>query len=238
VNYLILAGGRSKRFGRNKLEEQFEGRTLPEMAVEFAVENGATNIFVTLSKSDVGINGPKVFHPIVDRITNLYPWARFLFQNEDQYGPGAAITKWSGLIDGPFVVLFGDNYYRGKINPIYLDQFKNYNNKTTYFTTESKSSNPRNLQLAAVIDQYIIEKPHSFIKGEYFCGMVRFPAGCFDKFNMLRRSDRGEIEIADMVNMSETPVPVSLARLGVVWDDLTYLSDIPRLQSLIKNEGK
>lgn len=234
MNFVILAAGRSQRFGRNKLEERFNGKTLPRLGAEFALKNGASNIYLTLSRSSVTTDGKRIYHPILEDISEVCS-PIIGFQSEEFYGPGAAISTWAGIINEPFVVLFGDNYYSGNLDK-YIDVFQDETDNNTYFTTLSFPPNPRNLQLSAVVDGYVVEKPHSYMQGDYFCGMIRFPKNCFEYFENLKRSDRGEIEITDMINMSPSSVPINLKEIEMVWDDLTYQSDIERIHKLIVNE--
>lgn len=236
MNYLILAAGRSKRFGRNKLEERFDGKTLPRLAAEFAVRNGAKQIFLTISKSGVRTDGSRVYHPILDEVEEVC-CPRVRFQDEDTYGPGAAITAWAGILEEPFVVLFGDNYYRGDLG-VYMDTFSDHDDPNVYFTYLNKDTHPRNLQLAAVVDNFVVEKPHSFVNGNFFCGLVRFPTGCLNNLERLRKSDRGEVEITDMINMSPSRTALDLHQIGLSWDDLTYETDVERVRRLVGNEGK
>lgn len=236
MNYMILAAGRSKRFGRNKLEEKFEGKSLPRLAAEFAVRNGAKQIFLTLSRSAVRTDGIRVYHPVLDDVSEVC-CPRVRFQDEDTYGPGAAISAWSGVIEEPFTVLFGDNYYRGDLG-VYKDTFSDGDDPNVYFTYLTRTSHPRNLQLAAVVDNYVVEKPHSFVNGNFFCGLVRFPKGCLNNLGRLRKSDRGEVEITDMINMAEERRALDLHQIGLSWDDLTYETDVERVRRLVEDEGK
>jgi dTDP-glucose pyrophosphorylase len=235
-NALILAAGRSTRFGRNKLEEKFDGMSLPYLAAKFALENGAENIYLTLSRSAVKTDGARIYHPVLEEVSKICdPIVRF--QSEDTYGPGAAITTWAGVIDGPFTVLFGDNYYQG-VMPIAERVLLNSDlDDSVYFTYLHKSLSPRNLQLATVIEDYVVEKPHGQLEGRYFCGFARFPAGYLNTIGELRKSDRGEVEITDMINMAKTREAISLSSFRVTWGDLTYEADCARIRELIR-EGK
>jgi hypothetical protein len=67
-NVILLAAGKSSRFGRNKLEERFGGLTLPQRAAMFAQANGCENLYVTLSRSAVKTDGDRVYHPILEDI--------------------------------------------------------------------------------------------------------------------------------------------------------------------------
>jgi dTDP-glucose pyrophosphorylase len=235
-NALILAAGRSTRFGRNKLEEKFDGMSLPYLAALFALDNGAENIYLTLSRSAVKTDGTRIYHPVLDEVSKICdPIVRF--QSEDTYGPGAAITTWAGVIDGPFTVLFGDNYYQGVMPIAERVLLSSDLDNSVYFTFLHKSLSPRNLQLATVIEDYVVEKPHGQLEGRYFCGFARFPAGYLNTIGELRKSDRGEVEITDMINMAKTREAISLSSLGVTWGDLTYEADCARIRELVR-EGK
>jgi dTDP-glucose pyrophosphorylase len=235
-NALILAAGRSTRFGRNKLEEKFYGMSLPYLAALFALDNGAENIYLTLSRSAVKTDGARIYHPVLDEVSKICdPIVRF--QSEDTYGPGAAITTWAGVIDGPFTVLFGDNFYQGILPDHVRAIIGTPCDSDVWFTYLEKDLSPRNLQLAAVIDDYVIEKPHGQLAGNYFCGFARFPKNYLDTIGDLRKSDRGEVEITDMINMAENRKPMNLDKLGVSWGDLTYEADCARIRELVR-EGK
>ena len=230
-NVLILAAGKSSRFGRNKLEEKFNGLTLPQRAARFALENGAENIFVTLSRSAVKTDGTKVYHPVLDALQKVCD-PIVTFQDETTYGPGAAVSCWSQVITDPVTVLFGDNLYMGKLND-WQNKTLDGPDESVIFTTQFYEPRARNLQLAAVQYDYIIEKPHSVLRGEYFCGFVRFPAGYLQNLGSLRKSERGEIEITEMVNFAPERVQWPLNQLNMVWGDVTYESDIPEMRELV-----
>ena len=225
--FLILAAGSSTRFGSDKLREPIKGLTLPEYALKFAVENGAERVCVTLNRKAVMTDGHCVLHPILDDLTSRY-WGvevEIAFQDESAYGPGAAIAAWEGKIEDDFTVLFGDNYYEGKLPDLAPDW--------THFSYKILGVNPRNLQLAAVIDNYIVEKPHAFLEGKFFCGFAHFPRDFWSTLPQLQKSGRGEYEITDMINLAGNTQAWNLDELGVKWGDITYKSDISKIERLI-----
>lgn len=235
-NVILLCAGKSSRFGRNKLEESFNGKTLPTLAAEFARDNGCENLYLTLSQSGVKTDGKKVYHPILDQVSQVIkPAVRFQVPNT--YGPGAAIASWAGVLNEPFVVLFGDNFYKGKLPSSVLYGLSDPEETSVMVTYMTKEPDPRNLQLAAWVDRFLVEKPHGIISGDYFCGFVRFPANFLNNLGSLRKSDRGEVEITDMINMSERKLWFSLNDLGLTWGDLTYESDCENIRRLV-SEGK
>jgi dTDP-glucose pyrophosphorylase len=236
-NVILLAAGRSSRFGRNKLEERFGGKTLPRMAAEFALANGCESLYLTLSQSGVKTDGSDVYHPVLEevRAAGIQPWVAF--QPEDSYGPGAALSCWSQVVDEPVTVLFGDNYYAGCLPKGYND-FLDGDYSGAVFTTRFLEAAPRNLQLAAVEHGLIIEKPHSILRGDYFCGFARFPAGYLQQLGQLKKSERGEVEITEMVNFAPERTQWDIGKLNVMWSDLTYESDVPAMRALIEGHER
>ena len=222
--FIILAAGSSTRFGGDKLLEPINGLTLPERAAQFAVRNGASRICVTINRKSVVTDGAHVYSPVFEAIRGIFPNAEMAFQDEDRYGPGAAIQAWEGKVEDGFTVLFGDNYYDGKLPSMPPG--------ITHFSVRTLKTSPRNLQLAAVVDGYVVEKPHSILSGDFFCGFAHFPTGFFNRLPELRKSARGEYEIADMINMLGKPIPVNLDDHGIRWGDITYQSDIERVEEL------
>ena len=236
-NVIILAAGKSSRFGRNKLEERFNGKTLPRLAAEFAYENGAEQIYLTLSRSAVKTDGTNIYHPVLEDFHNAGIEPAVAFQPEDSYGPGAAISLWAPVIDGPVTVMFGDNAYLGRLDEDVVNLLGG-NSDDVIFTTKKFEANPRNLQLAVVKDGYLIEKPHSELSGEYFCGFVRFPSGYLQSVGQLRKSERGEIEVTEMINFAKSRVSLDIDSLGLGWGDITYESDVENMRLLVGRNAR
>ncbi|ATW62695.1 glucose-1-phosphate thymidylyltransferase [Synechococcus phage S-CBWM1] len=243
MKFMILAAGRSSRYGGNKLLEVFNGKTLPQYAAEFAAHLNAEEIFLTVSRDGVQTDGTRVFHPVVDnvsRITNSKGIPlRVTFQDPESYGPGGAIMAWDGVVEGPFVVLFGDNLYlptldvKERISG--LESWLQSPEGVAFTYKEIPEPHPRNLQLAAVLDREILlEKPHSIVSGEYFCGFVAFPSNFFTNVGKIRKSDRGEIELTDMVNSYGARLGIPLSEYCRNWADLTYEGDYGKILSLVE----
>ena len=48
---IILAAGKSTRYGKNKLVDPILGKSTVEYCIEFCIENGITDCYVTISKA-------------------------------------------------------------------------------------------------------------------------------------------------------------------------------------------
>ena len=116
---IILAAGRSTRYGSNKLIDPILGKSTIQYCIEFCIENGIEDAYVTISKSDFFFKNrnTKLSHPIIESLSKYKEKINicYEFQKDDEYGPGAAIKAWEGKFYEPFLCLFGDNYYQGNI---------------------------------------------------------------------------------------------------------------------------
>lgn len=224
--FIILAGGQSTRFDGDKLLERFRGETLPQKAVMFALANGAERICVTLSHKQIYTDGKTIKHRVLEDLRDVYP-VEVALQDPNRYGAGAALAAWQQHgIEGA-TVLFGDNLYKG-ILPVMADNTALY-----YSTIKRMQPDARNLQLAAVKEGVVIEKPHSIVSGEYFAGFIQMPSSVWKMLPSLRNSARNEYEIVDIINNAPNKKQVHLEDCDMLWEDITYASDIKRINEIV-----
>lgn len=224
--FIILAGGQSTRFDGDKLLERFRGETLPQKAVMFALANGAERICVTLSHRQIYTDGKTIKHRVLEDLRDVYP-VEVALQDPNRYGAGAALAAWQQHgIEGA-TVLFGDNLYKG-ILPVMADNTALY-----YSTIKRMQPDARNLQLAAVKEGVVIEKPHSIVSGEYFAGFIQMPSSVWKMLPSLRNSARNEYEIVDIINNAPNKKQVHLEDCDMLWEDITYASDIKRINEIV-----
>ena len=225
---IILAAGKSTRYGSNKLIDPIMGKSTVQYCIEFCIENGIEDAYVTISKSDFFFKkNSKLSHPIIESLSqykdkiNIY----YEFQKDDEYGPGAAIKAWEGVFYEPFLCLFGDNFYRGNIGLEYHDPNKSV---ITYRDYETRA---RNLQLATIINNVVVEKPHGVVQGRYFCGYMIFAKEAFDNLSSIRLSNRNEYEITHLINSMNN---LDIQYLNIDWYDLTYEHDKQVIEQIIQ----
>lgn len=226
---IILAAGKSSRYGSNKLVERIKGKSTVQYCVEFCIENEIKDCYITISKNDMFIEDSRyISHPIVSDLRkyendiNLY----FSFQDSNEYGPGAAIKCWDGVFNDDFLCLFGDNYYSGDIKHL----LHKGGNIITYKEYKART---RNLQLATIIDGIVIEKPHSNVKGLYFCGFMIFSSDVFSTLDLIKKSDRNEYEITHLINSVDN---LEFCNLEIDWYDLTYENDKSVIEEIINKQ--
>ena len=225
---IILAAGKSTRYGKNKLVDPILGKSTIEYCIEFCIENGIEDCYVTISKADFFFkNNTKLSHPIIEKLNQYKTKLNIFyeFQQDDEYGPGAAIKVWSGKFNEAFLCLFGDNYYQGNIGLEYHDP------NSTVVTYKDYETRARNLQLASILENVVIEKPHGIVSGRYFCGYMIFSKEAFDNLDSIKMSNRNEYEITHLINSMDN---LKFEELNICWYDLTYENDKAVIEDLIK----
>ena len=225
---IILAAGRSTRYGKNKLVDPILGKSTIEYCIEFCIENGIEDCYVTISKADFFFkNNTKLSHPIIEKLNQYKTKLNIFyeFQQDDEYGPGAAIKVWSGKFNEAFLCLFGDNYYQGNIGLEYHDP------ESTVVTYKDYGTRARNLQLASILENVVIGKPHGIVSGRYFCGYMIFSKEAFDNLDSIKMSNRNEYEITHLINSMDN---LKFEELNICWYDLTYENDKAVIEDLIK----
>jgi len=228
---IILAAGKSTRYGSNKLIDPIVGKSTVQYCIEFCIENGIEDAYVTISKSDFFFKNfnTKLSHPIIESLSqykdriNIY----YEFQRDDEYGPGAAIKAWKDAFYEPFLCLFGDNFYRGNIGLEY------HNPNISVVTYKDYETRARNLQLATILDNVVVEKPHGVVQGRYFCGYMIFAKEAFDNLSSIRLSNRNEYEITHLINSMKD---LEFQELGINWYDLTYEQDKKVIEQIIQSK--
>jgi dTDP-glucose pyrophosphorylase len=227
-NAIILAAGKSTRFGENKLLKTINGKTLPEHCVEFCIENQIHDIYVTINIDDIKFEDGVFYHPIIENLKKYnYVNITFELQDENTYGTAAAILPHikSKKLNDDFIVLFGDNYYSGKIDFSYFTEKRN-----CIVTYKKYDVNRKNLRFAVIKDGIIIEKPHSETSGCFFCGFVFFNYNeVKNHISDIELSGRNEFEITELCNK----IGPYFIENKLKWSEITYKEDFKKIEEYI-----
>ncbi|MFD1956288.1 NTP transferase domain-containing protein [Paenibacillus thailandensis] len=213
---IILAGGLSKRYGKNKILEKFRDKTLLDYNIDFCIRNNIGKIIVVYYDEQVFtyLKG-RYIREVENDIIIL------IKRPQSPEGTGMSLLTGARCAGGRFIVLFGDNYYRGILNDNSMD------NIATYVV---KEENEQNKRFAAIVDNKIIEKPHKFTSGAFFAGYM-----ILNKDDVLEQpvllSDRGEVEITDIFNRCEKK---NIKQLDIVWEEITYGEDYYKMLEFIE----
>jgi len=218
ISGIILAGGISKRYGKNKLLETFFGKTLIEYNMDFLKLNKIDDIHIVyydedvkkylMNKTSIPISNVS-FHKRVD-----YP-----------HGTGMSLLTPINKTHERIIVIFGDNFYYGNISN------KRIESDSNIATFRYFEKDPNNLRFAAIVDNKIIEKPHDIKVGNYFVGYL-----ILNRDELLENgytiSNRGEVEIVDLFNKLKKK---QILEIDVIWDEITYLDDYSKMLKTIEN---
>ena len=215
---IILAGGLSKRYGKNKLLETFNKKTLMEYNIDFCHQNGIHDIHIVYYDETV-----KKY--LIDK---GFVKDKLHRRPDIPEGTGMSLLTGAKHVSGRFIVLFGDNFYYG----IVKDDFPG-----AVATFVERKKDEKNLRLASIKGDKIIEKPHGYDEGRFFAGYL-----ILNKEQVLAQtpalSSRGEIEITEIFNGMRSRL---VKPLDIIWEEITYIDDYKKMLDLIESmtkEGK
>lgn len=213
---VVLAGGLSSRYGKNKILETFKGKTLIDYALTFCKENSIPKQIVVYFDEAIAQHLKKVY-PVKIREGSLILTKR----PESPEGTGMSLRTGARFSDKRFIVLFADNFYQGTFHD------EGNANEATYV---EKTAHKDNLRFAAVIEDKIVEKPHAYESGKFFVGYM-----IFNKEDVLSQeiilSKRGEVEITDIFNRCKNK---KIKALDLIWEEITYLDDYEKMSLFIE----
>ena len=86
--------------------------------------------------------------------------------------------------------------------------------------------------LASILENVVIEKPHGIVSGRYFCGYMIFSKEAFNNLDSIKMSNRNEYEITHLINSMNN---LKFEELNICWYDLTYENDKEVIEELIQN---
>jgi hypothetical protein len=203
---IILAAGSSKRYdGMNKLEVEFFGFTLPEIAVHAARMIGARPCATVSPGSETERRLVAVGCEV---------------RHQERSGTFGALLPWLSGGGAQNIVLFGDNLYDKNLG-------QHCRSGRDFFTVRSRSKfcDGKTAGLASVHGGVILEKPFNDPGAdEFFAGYAVISD---NKTVPIEASERGELEITDYINQSSA-TPINIDADG--WDHLTSREDYERVK--------
>jgi len=209
---IILAAGAAKRYGGNKVLTRYKKKSLLEWNIALAIKHGVKDIYITINKH----YGPAIIEE-VNKLQKTYIFSvEFAYQDEDKYGPAAAIMPWIHLNDD-FLLLLGDNYYDGEIQW----SLEDYDCVATSMTFSNSEENLRFSYITE--DNQIIEKPHNYTQGRYYIGFMMFKKDMLANLSKLTPSYRGEYELTEFFNLGKKR---GVQPLNMHWFDIASKEEL------------
>jgi NDP-sugar pyrophosphorylase family protein len=171
----------------------------------------------------------KQHHPCT---ITLVPQFEILGPKEVEYGTACPIKCVKDLVKGEsFISLVGDNIYSAKdLASMNVDDGFTYVGGLKHETPEKFGvllTDGENLK-------EIVEKPKQFVGDLINTSLYKFTPEVFDKLPLIRKSERGEYEITDVISLLAKENKVKVKRIEDNWMDFGRPEDVEKFSGMIK----
>lgn len=216
---------------------------LPKGLVEIAGEPLLAHVFETLCESGVDELVVVVGYgasAIIERFGDEYADVpiTYAYQRE-QLGLGHAILQAEPSVDGPFVVLNGDNVVAGELGAP-IERFQRTAVDAVIAVEEVDRETASETGVVTVEDGRVIElveKPDEPPSTLVTTGCYVLPEKIFDALGLLRPSDRGEYELTDAIDVFvRAGAVVEAVELGVERVNVNTPADVARAEGLVGDQ--
>ena len=145
-------------------------------------------------------------------------------QNEPTGLPDAINLTKDFIGNSSVILALGDNIFYGRDFEEQLKSGVESLNKEAASILIHKVSNPSDFGVAKILDNKIvelIEKPKKFVSNHAVTGLYFLPNDCINFASDLKPSDRGELEITDLLNfyLKESRLHHIFTGRGTFWTD-------------------
>lgn len=220
---IILAGGRGTRL--RPMTELVNKHCLPvgdDMMITYPAttlrEAGVTHLTIVV--------GPKcgtLIETIGDGTALGFESVSYVYQEEASGIPDAlAQAEFTIDPDEPIMVVLGDNYFDEPIDELHESYLlARRTGAATIFTTETYKP----WDFGILLDGIVVEKPNLTGRAEAVVGLYVFPPCVWDRIYQLIPSKRGELEIADLLNMYAEEKALHNVHYPGYWKDMGTLEN-------------
>jgi len=181
-----------------------------------------------------GYKSEKVEKFLKDYDSSIQTVNQFEKLGEEKYGTVCPILSAKDLIGNEdFVSVNGDNLY----SPEDLQSFRIEDDYCCVAGLESE--NPELYGVLNIEGDFvtkIIEKPKEFYGNLVNINLFKFTTDIFEAINKVGKSERGEYEITDAVNILAKEKKVKVKNLKDYWKDFGKPEDIEKLEEFMKKE--
>ncbi len=151
---------------------------------------------------------------------------------KEEYGTACVIKSLMNEIEESFLMVCGDNLYSIKD----LERFKNINNQYSYVggfyhkTPEKYGV----LKEEKGLLKEIVEKPKEHIGNLINISLYSFQPEIIEKVQEIKKSERGEYEITDAINLLAKEGKVKIKEIEDYWLDFGNPSDIKTVSDFLE----
>ena len=161
---------------------------------------------------------------------------QFNILGEGEYGTACVLKCLKGIInDDSFLTVYGDNLYSVED----LKGFSNINNNYSY-VAGLYHDYPEKYGILKEKNGFlekIIEKPEQNVGNLINIGLYSFTPEIFEKVEEIEKSERGEYELTDAINLLAEEKKVKIRKIQDNWLDFGNPSDIMLVSDFLKNKN-
>ncbi|ELZ52534.1 MULTISPECIES: UTP--glucose-1-phosphate uridylyltransferase AglF [Halorubrum] len=236
---VVLAAGKGTRLrpltdDKPKVLVEVNGTPLIEDVFDNLIEAGATELVVV-----VGYKAEQ----IIDRYGDEYEGVPITYTHQrEQLGLAHAILQAEPHIDGPFMLMLGDNVFRGNLGDVasrqqeeradaaFLVEEVPYEEASRYGVLDTN-------EYGEVVE--VVEKPDDPPSNLVMTGFYTFTPAIFHACHLVQPSDRGEYELPDAIDLLiQSGRTIDAIRLDGWRIDVGYPEDRDRAEErLNETEG-
>ena len=150
-----------------------------------------------------------------------------------------AFNLGKSFIGGDNVALIlGDNFFYGQSLTKKLEKSSTHKIGATIFLKEVL--NPKNYGVATIKNnkiENIVEKPKRFVSNKAITGLYFFDKNVCKFAKKLKPSNRGELEITDLINeyKKTNMLKYELIGRGAIWSDAGKMNDLTNVSNYVKS---
>ena len=150
-----------------------------------------------------------------------------------------AFNLGKSFIGGDNVALIlGDNFFYGQSLTKKLEKSSTHKIGATIFLKEVL--NPKNYGVATIRNnkiEKIVEKPKKFVSNKAITGLYFFDKNVCKFAKKLKPSNRGELEITDLINeyKKNNMLKYELIGRGAIWSDAGKMNDLTNVSNYVKS---
>ena len=138
-------------------------------------------------------------------------------------------------------LILGDNFFYGQSLTKKLEKSFTHKNGATIFLKEV--SRPENYGVAKIKKnkiEKIIEKPKKFISNKAITGLYFFDKNVSEYTRKLKKSERGELEITDLIKeyKKKNKLKYELIGRGAIWSDAGKMEDLNNVSNYVRSVEK
>ena len=161
---------------------------------------------------------------------------QFDILGEEEYGTACVLKCLKGVINNDsFLTVYGDNLYSVGDLKSFSDVNHDYSYVAGFYHNHPERYGVLKEENGFL--EKIIEKPKQNVGNLINVGLYSFTPEIFEKVEEIQKSERGEYELTDAINLLAKEKKVKIKRIQNNWLDFGNPSDIVLVSNFLKNKN-